>query len=97
MSMQSKPRSSPNLEIPADLSAAEARVLIDTIRTQLNGRRKSLPVELSDTPNEPSISAIQILLSLQATSSKVAISLGERASAAISTFVKPRIMGGAHE
>lgn len=97
MSMQSKPRSSPNLEIPADLSAADARVLIDTIRAQLNSRRKNLPIELSDAPKGPSISAMQILLSLQATSSKVAITLGARASAAIGNFVKPQVMGAAHE
>lgn len=96
MSMQSKPRSSPNLEIPADLSAAEARVVIDTIRTQLNSRRKNLPIDLSDSPNKPSISAIQILLSLQATTSKVGISLGARARAALDDFVKPKTMGAAH-
>lgn len=86
------------VEIPADLTAAEARTIADDLRARLGAGPGILSVELAGDGNGdgngPSISAMQLLISLCNTQAGATIRLGETAMAALAAFAAPATQGG---
>lgn len=83
------------VQIPADLTAADARRLVGDLRARLDGAAGPIRVELAgdDLSGEPSLSAVQLLISLRNTQAETAISLGDTAMAAIEAFGRPSTSG----
>ena len=81
------------VQIPANLSAAEARGVVEDLRTRLKADAGSLTVDLINSTDEVSISTVQLLASVSNTASESGIRLGETAKAALDAFGRPSQTG----
>lgn len=89
--MPSKKKTSGPVQIPIDLTAADARTTVEDIKQRLEGSPKSLTADLSGRKGDVSISALQLLISLSHTESETTIKFGKRAREAMTGFMQPTV------